>query len=124
MLASQLLPKPAYSITTLPSNGSPPTSSTRLPAGFSRGGNAGLGLTTPSAWTSIGGAGGCVWVGLHGPCGGSQGAPKGHVVDGVAPRTYLAGGLARSHVMDHITADVTLHKCGYLFSRAHVVGLG
>lgn len=36
----------------------------------------------------------------------------------------LAGGLARSHVMDHITADVTLHKCGYLFSRAHVVDLG
>lgn len=55
----------SYSITTLPSNGSPPTSSTRLPAGFSRGGDAGLGLTTPSVWTSIGGAGGCVCVGLY-----------------------------------------------------------
>lgn len=82
---SQLLPKPAYSITTLPSNGSPPTSSTRLPAGFSRGGKLVSAflhrLPGPALAARVDV---CGWV-CTGPCGGSQGAPKGDVVDGVAP---------------------------------------
>lgn len=90
-------PRHGYLITTVTSNGSPPTSATRLPAGILRVRALvsvflhRLSDLALAAWVDVG-----EWIDT-GPCGGSQGQ-RGIVVDGIAPRhIFLAGGLARSY---------------------------
>lgn len=116
----------SFSITTLTSNGSPPTSPSRLPAGeLSRGGDVGLGLLAHrlrtqycAAWVGVGG-----WI-APGPAVVLRGPKGGYHRRCRSEELFLAGGLARCAWDGTHHADVTLHKCGYLFSRAHVVGLG